>query len=279
MSEFAAATAVVRRDGDPESAEFDADLDPRWSAREVLQGGYLLAVIGRAGSEVVGSGLPHLTSTSAVFLHAPQPGPATVRIDLLRTGRTATHLRGQLLQDGQLMIESHLIQGRLTDEDPWWSGHDEVDPPELEACVPIPAQPPGVGFRVGLMDVVDERLDPRVLGFAMGKPSGRGEVAGYLRLRDGTDWDPLSLLVALDVGPPAHFDLGMGGGAPTVQFTSHVRRLPAPGPVWIELRAGDVGADRMTERMRVWDSKRRLVGESTQLAAVRIPDGPPPGAG
>jgi acyl-coenzyme A thioesterase PaaI-like protein len=279
MSEFTAATRVVRRTGESDAAEFTAELDPRWSARDVLQGGYLLAVLGRAGADVVGSEQPHLTSASAIFLHAPRAGPANVRIEVLRTGRTATHLRGQLHQDDQLMLEAHLIQGRLGDTDSWWSGHGSIEPPDLDDCVPIPAQPPGVDFRVQMMDVVDERLDPAVLGFAIGRPAGQGIVAGYLRFKDGTDWDPLSLQVALDMGPPAHFDLGMGGGAPTVQFTSHVRRLPAPGPIWFELRATDVGGDRMTEQMRVWDSKHRLVGESSQLAAVRIPDGPPPGSG
>src|SRR5919106_7038319 len=84
MSEFTTATRVIRRSGDTEYAEFDADLDARWSARDVLQGGYLLAVLGRAATEVAGRGQPHLTSTSAMFLHAPRPGPATIRIEELR---------------------------------------------------------------------------------------------------------------------------------------------------------------------------------------------------
>jgi hypothetical protein len=277
MSEFETATRVVRRSEAADSAEFDAVLDPRWSANDVLQGGYLLAVLGRAATEVVGTEHPHLTSTSAVFLHAPRPEAATIRIDVLRTGRSATQLRGQLRQDDELMVEAHLIQGRLADDDPWWSAVDPIDPPDLDDCVLVPAEPPGVGFRVGLMDVVEERLDPTVLGFAMGKPTGRGLVAGYLRLKDGADWDPVSLQVALDVGPPAHFDLGITGRAPTIQLTAHRRRRRAPGPVWIELRASDVSDDRMSERMRVWDSKQRLVAESSQLAAVRIPDRPPPG--
>jgi hypothetical protein len=279
MTEFATATRVVRRAGGADTTEFDVELDPRWSARDVLQGGYLLGVVGRAGAEVAPNDQPHLTSVSAVFLRAPSPGPAVVRVESLRVGRSATQLRGQLLQDDHLMAEAHLIQGQLDDDDPWWSGIDEIDPPDPDDCIAMPPRPPGVDFRVRLMEVVEERLDPRVLAFARGKPSGHGLVAGYLQLRDGSDWDPLSLLVALDMGPPPHFDLGMGGGAPTVQFTAHVRRLPAAGPVWIELRASDVGGARMSEQMRVWDSKRRLVGESSQLAAVRIPDGPPPGHG
>jgi acyl-coenzyme A thioesterase PaaI-like protein len=278
MADFTTATRVELRGRDAETAEYGVDLDPLWSARDVLQGGYLLAILGRAAGETVAHDPPHLSSASAVFLHAPQPGPAVARIDVLRTGRSTTHLRGQLRQAGELTVEAHLIRTTLSADDPWWTGQDEVAPTDPDTCIVIPAEPPGVGFRVSMLDVVEERLDPAVLGFAMGKPSGQGRVAGYLRLRDGSDWDPLSLQVALDMGPPAHFDLGMGGGAPTLQLSTHVRRLPAPGPIWFELRAEDVGDDRMTERMRVWDSKRRLVGQATQLAAVRQPNGPPPGA-
>ena len=278
MSDFAAATHVELRARNSSEAEFGVVLDPLWSARDVLQGGYLLAVLGRAAGETIAHDPPHLSSASAVFLHAPQPGPATARIDVLRIGRSTTHLRGQLRQNDELTVEAHLILTTLGDDDSWWSGHDDVAPTDPDDCPVIPAEPPGVGFRVAMLDVVEERLDPSVLGFATGRPSGRGLVAGHLRLRDDSDWDPLSLQVALDMGPPAHFDLGMGGGAPTLQLSSHVRRLPAPGPIWFELRAEDVGDDRMTEQMKVWDSKRRLVGQATQLAAVRQPDGPPPGA-
>ena len=279
MADFTTATRVELRGRDSEAAEFDVDLDPVWSARDVLQGGYLVAVLGRAAGETIAYEPPHLSSASAVFLHAPRPGPAIARIQILRTGRRTTHVRGQLRQDDELTVEAHLIHATLHSDDPWWSGHDDVAPTDPDRCMVIPAEPPGLDFRVAMMDVVEERLDPTVLGFAAGMPSGRGMVAGHLRLRDGSDWNPLSLQVALDMGPPAHFDLGIGGGAPTLQLTSHLRRLPAPGPVWFELRAEDVGNDRMTEQMRVWDTKRRLVGQATQLAAVRQPDRPPPGAG
>ena len=42
-------------------------------------------------------------------------------------------------------------------------------------------------------------------------------------------------------------------------------------------KVGRIGGDRLTERMWVWDSKRRLVGQASQFAAVRQPDGPAPG--
>ncbi|AEV85177.1 hypothetical protein ACWT_4157 [Actinoplanes sp. SE50] len=120
-----------------------------------------------------------------------------------------------------------------------------------------------------LLDVVDHRLDPSCLGFAVGQPSSTGQVSGWLRLSDGTDWDPWSLLVALDPSPPISLTLGIQGWAPTVSLTAYLRRLPAPGPLRMTMRAAEVTSGRMDETALLWDSKGALVAQATQLAAVR----------
>lgn len=71
--------------------------------------------------------------------------------------------------------------------------------------------------------------------------------------------------------PPASYDLGLPGWAPTIQLTAHVLRLPAPGPVKVRLSVTEVGGGRMDETAMVWDSRDRLVAQATQLAAIRVP--------
>lgn len=56
----------------------------------------------------------------------------------------------------------------------------------------------------------------------------------------------------------------------------YVRGVPAPGPLRARLRAGLVTADRVDEHCDVWDSRGHLVATGYQLAAVRLPEGPPP---
>ncbi|MPY80577.1 MAG: thioesterase family protein [Actinophytocola sp.] len=268
MSDFDVATTVrSRADGG-----FDAELDGRWSAGGVPHGGYLLGVLGRAAAVVseAAADHPHLTSVSASFLRTPVPGPARVDVDVLRIGRSTTQLRAALRQGDVLVIDALLTKGLLDDADPWWSNVSQVELPDEADCVRIPVEAPGAGFRVELMEFVDQRLDPGVLGFAMGAPSGRGVIAGYNRFVDGTDWTPLSLLIPLDAGPPASFDVG-AGRLLTQQFTAYVRSLPAPGPVRFELRSRQVSGGRIDQDALVWDSKGRLVGQSTQLGAVRLP--------
>ncbi|NUP02951.1 MAG: thioesterase family protein [Nonomuraea sp.] len=268
MGTFREATALTTRDADT----FGAMLDAQWSVGTKLHGGYLLAVMARAACESdSGAAHPHVTAVSGAFVEPPVPGPADVRVERLRVGRSVAQVRVSLAQEGRLRVESHVTLGVLDDADPWWSAIEPVELPPEEACFLAPTDPPGADMTVPLMAVVEERVDPAHLAFAFGAPSGRGVIASWQRLADGSDWDPLSLLVALDPVPPVSFDLGLSGWVPTIQLSAYVRRLPAPGPIRVRLTATDVGGDRMDEVAHVWDSKGRLVAQATQLAAVRVP--------
>ncbi|MGP3961504.1 thioesterase family protein [Nonomuraea sp. 3N208] len=268
MGTFQEATALTSRGG----GEFGTVLDAEWSVGTRLHGGYLLAVLGRAACESVGGdGHPHVTAVSGTFVEPPEPGNALARVETLRVGRSVAQVRAALVQEGRTRVEAHITLGLLDDADPWWSAHEPVDMPPEEACFRVPIEAPGAGFAVPLMAVVEERIDPAHMGFAFGAPTGHGVIATWQRLADGSDWDPLSLLVALDPVPPVSYELGLPGWVPTIQLSAYIRRLPAPGPVRVRLSATDVGGERMDEVAHVWDDKGRLVGQATQLAAVRIP--------
>ncbi|WP_239117144.1 thioesterase family protein [Planotetraspora phitsanulokensis] len=270
MGTFREAVSVVRR-GDV----YEADLDPQWSVGGKLHGGYLLAVMGRAVCDGAGDGHPHPSVVSGVFAAAPVPGPAEIHVEPLRTGRSATQVRARLTQDGSVRVEALITLERLEEAGPWWSGLEPVDLPEERYCPRTPPVAPGGAFPVPLMEVVEQRLDPGRLGFLSGSPSRRGVIAGWHRLADGSDWDPLSLLVALDPVPSVGFDLDLPGWAPTIQMSAYIRRVPAPGPLRVRTQAADVTNGRLDETVYAWDGEDRLVGQATQLAAVRMPASTP----
>ncbi|MBB3727592.1 thioesterase family protein [Nonomuraea dietziae] len=265
MTTFRDATAITAGvDGD-----FDATLDEQWSVGGRAHGGYLLAIMGRAAVESAGAEHPHLTAVSGTFLAPPAFGPVRVAVETLRQGRALTQVRARLSQDGAPLVEALITLGRLSEGDPWWSDTEPVELPDEQECFLTPAEAPGAGFRVPLMDVVEQRLNPAHLGFAFGTPAREGVIAGWQRLADGSEWDPLSLLVAIDAVPPVSYDLGAPGWAPTIQLSAYIRRLPAPGPVRVRVKASDVTGDRMDETAHAWDAKGHLVAQATQLAAVR----------
>jgi hypothetical protein len=263
MKTFAEATAVTAR----EDGAYQAELDPQWAVGDKLHGGYLMAVLGRAVSAAAGHEHPVAITTS--FLRPPAAGAATVRVVTLRDGRGSSQYRASLDQDGTVCAEALITQGGLDDAEPFWSAAPPPELPPEDECVLLPAIAPGATFPVPLLEVVEHRLDPASLGFAVGQPSKSGRTAAWLRLADGSDWDPLSLLVALDLAPPISLTLGVTGWAPTITFTAYLRRLPAPGPLRVTMQAAEITSGRMDETALAWDTKGNLVAQATQLAAIR----------
>ena len=76
------------------------------------------------------------------------------------------------------------------------------------------------------------------------------------------------LLLVVDALPPATFDLGMPGWAPTLELTAHVRAKPAPGPLRVRHVTRNVAHGMFEEDCVVWDSDDRLVAQSRQLALL-----------
>ena len=81
----------------------------------------------------------------------------------------------------------------------------------------------------------------------------------------------MELLTVVDAFPPVALDYGITGWAPTLELTAHVRAVPAPGWLQVELTSRNVAGGLMEEDCRVWDSTGRLVAQSRQLAGYRQP--------
>lgn len=124
-----------------------------------------------------------------------------------------------------------------------------------------------------LLQRMDLRLDPASAGWLAGRPSQTGVLGGWLRLADGREPDAMSLLWALDALPPVAFDLGLLGWTPTLEFSAHLRRHPAPGWLQVQLRTENVAGGLMEEDARIWDSEGNLVALSRQLCGWRVPRG------
>ncbi len=145
---------------------------------------------------------------------------------------------------------------------------------DYDDCVAlVPSMPDGTP--VTILEHVEVRLEPGSMGFATGRPAGRGELRGWLALPDGEAFTPTSLLFALDSFPPATLDVERTGWVPTLELTAYVRALPAPGPVRVLQRAQLVDGGRFDEACFVWDRTGRLAAQGTQLAAIRLGVAPP----
>ncbi|HEU5151178.1 MAG TPA: thioesterase family protein [Iamia sp.] len=242
-------------------------------------GGYLLAVLGRAALAAVGApaaGEPerHVVGATATYVSPPTTGPAVVHTDVLRRGRTASQVRAAIVQDDRVTVDVVMTVAALPDEPPAWGDVPAVALPDEATCradrrtgrsaIPGLDEPP-------LAKVLRISFDPAVLSFLSGEPSGRGELRAWLSLVDDRPWDPLSLLFAVDALPPATFEVALTGWVPTLSLTAYIRAVPAPGPLAVRFRANLIAGGRVDETAEVWDATGRLVAQSTQLAAIRLP--------
>lgn len=267
------------------SHEFDAalageELLEGWTIGAALNGGFAMARLAAGLRPLLDEdgGHPDCLAMSAYFLSAARPGPYAVEPSVVRVGRTMSTGQVSLWQseDGRRVerIRALATFGDLARmSEPLRRQSDPPDMPPPDECIGLDDAPGGaaaVPFPP-LMHRVELRLDPPTAMWGVGQPSQEGRMRGWIRFRDGREPDALSLLFFLDALPPVAFDLGLLGWAPTLEFSGHVRAEPAPGWLQVELATDNLSGSLLEEDARIWDSTGRLVAQSRQLAAVRVP--------
>ncbi len=271
---FDAATALrPRADG----STFDLDIHPLWTVGDKPNGGFLLALLGRAAAQVIGADTGaawDVQSATVTYLAAPALEAAEIRTTLLRRGRTASHVRAVLVQSERTMVDAVLVLGALAPGSaPRYSDIAPLHIPEPEQCVRLPPQTPE-GVPVGVLVTTDLRLDPLTVPGGP-RPGGEGppvaELRGWLRFADGREPDAGSLLYFADAIPPATLLIGSTGWVPTLSMSVYVRARPAPGWLGIRFTAHLVAAGTVDETCTLWDSHGNMVAQGTQLARLRFP--------
>ncbi len=263
MSTFERGTSVERVD----EGLWEARIEPIWTIGDAVHGGCAQCVVVRAA--VAESGHRHPVATSAHFLAPTTVGPARIAVERLREGRTASTLRAVLRQDGVQKIVAHITVATLDDQTPIVY---QVTPPVLPSpaeCIPRPGRLPD-GSEVRFLESIDVRIDPRCVDGPHEGPAGVPEVRGWIRARDDTPPDAALLVFCVDAMPPSVLAIGGGGWSPTVQLSTYVRALPAPGWLAVVVRASAVAGGWFDEESEVWDSGGRLVAQARQVGRYRL---------
>jgi acyl-CoA thioesterase len=261
MSEFDDATLV--------DSEGNCTIHDGWDINGNANGGYLLALAANGMRTL--SGRPDPISVTAHYLSPGTAGSAQLEGAVVKTGRRFATVTARLHRSGVPLM--HLV-GAFGDLSATSGGYEHmaVGPPVLppfDQCIPRDRQQGPVN--IGLMGRLDVRLHPDHAGFVRDQRTGVAEMAGWLAFADGRHIDTLALLMVCDAFPPAVFHLDMPAGwVPTVEYTVHVRGVPAPGPVRCVFRSQFVSGGFLSEDGEVWDSAGRLVAQSRQLGLTPI---------
>jgi acyl-CoA thioesterase len=270
---YTAATAVTARaDG---SGTYDAEVVAGWDIGGNANGGYLLAIAGRAMADTAGR--PDPVTITAHYLSPGKVGPLEVHTELVKAGKRFTTVRATMTDAAAKPVIT--VLGTFSDLDPEkaddWPTLVQSAPPDLppvEECQRMMRAPVDEDPAVRPPDFVSSiqmHIHPDDAGFATGRKSGEMRVRGWFDLRDGEPVGTIGLLTAVDAFPPTIFNTDLPvAWVPTVELTAHIRGRPKPGWLRCAFTTRFVTGGFIEEDGEVWDEDGTLVAQSRQLALL-----------
>ena len=232
MGELAKATSTEPT-GEP--GRRSALLDEQWRIGPKMHGGYLLAVLAQAAVDEVptapGARLPGGRHRHVPACARPRTGrraPSTCCAGAgapRRSGSASTRTTGRASRPRS---SSAPIPAPASPRRRHLTGARSRRRPSSSAPG-VPSRPTTAAAACRSWRSSTPGSTRRSLGLPAGRPSGEGRISGWAELDTREAWSPVGLMVALDVLPPASFDLGLYGWSPTMSLTAHVHAAPAPG--------------------------------------------------
>ena len=272
---------IVERVGE---GSYEAKIAEAWILRPLPQGGIVTALALRAMAQELGEPTQRLRTLHTTFVAQVAHGPVWIEVEILRRGRSMSHLRAEVANVGA--SRGHVTTAVFGSDREGFSFPAPHPPPDVSPPRDCPSfrdpLPPGVEpFEP--MAFWTSRVEGRAaLGHAPWEdyvPESAERAMWYRfdeppRLDDGTI-DPLGLVVLVDTMPGA---VGERIGpqermwfAPSVDLTVHV--LDEARSEWVLAynRARYAGEGYASAEMSLWDcgpegeDSPRLVAYGTQL--------------
>ncbi len=260
------------------------DRQTSWNLSPLPQGGIISALALRAMADALGDPAQVLRTLHTTFVARVADGPVSIEVELLRRGRSMSHLRAEVSNRGE--ERGHLTTAVFGAKRPGFAFTDLAPPTEVPRPGDCPSfrdpRPPGVA-EFEPMPFWDQQVEGRAIS---GHPPweeyipDRAERAMWYRfdhppyLDDGVI-DPLSLVVLADTMPGA---VGEKVGpqdrawfAPSVDLTVHILDVCRSPWVLAHNRARFAGDGYASADMSLWDcgddggAEPRLVAYATQL--------------
>lgn len=216
------------------AGRYRAEVGEQWNLRPLPQGGFVTAVATRAMAAELDDPTQQLRTLHTTFAAQVRSGPVEVDVEVLRRGRTMSHLRAEVRNPGA--ARGHLTTAIFGASREGFTFVDLAPPPDLPRPDESPSfrDPPPEGFEFEPMAFWTQVVEGRA---ALGDPPWveadrqRAERASWHRfddppwLGDGT-LDPLGLVVLADMMPGA-VGQKVGPGdrmwfAPSVDLTVHI---------------------------------------------------------
>jgi acyl-CoA thioesterase len=274
-------TTSVRPTGD---GRYEGSIDPAWNLFPLPQGGVVTALALRAMGQELDDPLQVARTLHTAFAAQVAHGPVTAEVELLRRGRSMSHLRAEVTNPGS--TRGHLTTAIFGAPRPGFDFTDLTPPAEVPAPQDCPTwrQPPPPGVEgIRPMPFWNRLVEGRTAAghapWEEYEPERAERVVWYRFdetpfLADGT-LDPFALVVLADTMPGAVGErLGPTGRdwfAPSIDLTVHLLDHCRSPWVLAHNRARFAGDGYASADMALWDCGEdgrlppRLVAYATQL--------------
>lgn len=241
---------------------------------------------------------PDILTANTHFMKSTYPGKASVRVNILKCGKTTATVMATLAQDGHDCLVLLATCGNINsakNRGPNLIGlsanvHSPVLPP-LQECTHLEAgdnDGRSVRDRVVLMvpeavalqfeDCRKTTSDPREAielrrRREMATRTGQADYAGYCWFADNTKPSLTMAPAYLDAGIPPVFGIPhvTPSWVPTINWTVQFKAHPAKGPLKFRFKTSTVTGGFLEEDGELWDSEGNLVALSRQLALAGVP--------
>ncbi len=263
---------AVHRTGDN---NYRCDISPNHHIIAGPNGGYLAAILTRAGDVHLGDASRTLRSLTTHYLRPPKDGPATIEVTTEQHGRSVSYLRIKMFQNGKNMLLGTGVWATQRGG-PEYRGWFAPEVPGPDDSLPIADM--GDAPKLAIHDVWNIRN-------ASGAVFGSGataDVCWWIRPAVHRVLDSEMIVAMADALPPPIFTTDVGRlPVPTLDLTVHVR-ANLPNVAW---REGDWVLTRFSTRLatdgfleedgELFAADGTLLAHSRQLAlAVQVPESP-----
>jgi acyl-CoA thioesterase len=246
--------------------------DPKYFVGNTPHGGYLLALMNKAMTEV----LPHPSAINSniYYLDRTEPEPAELHIEILRTSRGSSMGQVKLIQNNKITC----LYSSICSDFQYMKGHSGLETPMPEIINSVQQDDFKVmnyeNFKLGSTPSFIQQLNMSVhpdhawWDREISTDAAEARCSAYLELQGGVA-DTFVLSYLADILPPVvQNKYGPLGWVPTLTLTCNIRQLPKTNLLFIDGIAKDISNGYFEQDCNIWDMSGNLVATSRQLAKI-----------
>jgi acyl-CoA thioesterase len=246
--------------------------DPKYFVGNTPHGGYLLALMNKAMTEV----LPHPSAINSniYYLDRTEPEPAELHVEVVRRSKGSSMGQVKLIQNNKITC----LYSSLCSDFQYMKGHSGLETPMPEIINSVEQDDFKVmnyeNFKLGSTPSFIQQLNMSVhpdhawWDREISTDAAEARCSAYLELQGGVA-DTFVLSYLADILPPVvQNKYGPLGWVPTLTLTCNIRQLPKTNLLFIDGIAKDISNGYFEQDCNIWDMSGNLVATSRQLAKI-----------